>query len=219
MKRYILIPALLLLSMVIQAQKDPEARRILDRVSEKARSDEPLGVDFEYVYEDLMNQETSSESGNLLLKDNQFRLEIGQSTVCSDGTTTWNHLTEANEVYISDADESGAGDEFFINNPSDLFNFYKEGFKYRLKGELKVMGKDLYEIDIYPEDLEKNYHTVKLLIGKKNLQIVSAQAFGKGGANHTVILTNYRRKAKTETDSFVFDPEKHPGIEVVDTRF
>jgi outer membrane lipoprotein-sorting protein len=219
MMRFTLILGLVFAFQGLYSQKDPQAKSILDKVSSGARGDFPLRVSFEYIYEDLMEKQTTTREGNLILDGNRFRLSLGESVVYCDGQTVWNHLISANEVYISDAEEENASEDFFISNPSDLFTFYQEGFKYRLKGELKVMGKDLYEIDIYPEDLEKNYHTVKLLIGKKNLQIVSAQAFGKGGANHTVILTNYRRKAKTETDSFVFDPEKHPGIEVVDTRF
>ncbi len=201
------------------SQKDPEAKKILDKVSAQSQADYPIEVSFEYIFEDLMAQETSTHRGSLLLDEEKFRLSVGESVIYSDGITVWNHLVSANEVYISDAEEGSDTDEFFISNPSDLFTFYQEGFKYRLTGEIEYQGQTLLEIDIFPEDLDKNYHTVKLLINKKDQRIYSAEAFGKHGANHTVILKDYRSRVKTNDKTFVFDTEANPGVEVVDTRF
>ena len=219
MKRLFLLFLAAVIFLGAFCQKDPEAKKILDKVSAQSQADYPIQVAFEYIYEDLMNKQTNSQSGSLIIEKNRFKLSVGESEVFCDGITTWNYLSSANEVYISDAEEGSSSDEFFISNPSDLFTFYQEGFKYRLTGEIDYMGQTLNEIDIYPEDLDKNYHTVKLLINKKTFQIYSAEAYGKGGANHTVILTNYQKKIDTDEKTFVFNPEEHPGIEVVDTRF
>ncbi len=213
---------ILIMAFAFQAsvcQKDPEAKRILDRVSARSKADYPIEVSFEYIFEDLMTKETTTYQGSLLLEEKKFRLSVGESVVYCDGATVWNHLVPANEVYVSDAEEGSDTDEFFISNPSDLFTFYREGFKYRLAGEISYQGKSYWEIDIFPENLDKNYHTVKLLINEKDDRIYSAEAFGKNAANHTVILTDYRRRVKTDAKSFVFDPEAHPGVEIVDTRF
>ena len=199
-------------------QKDPEATKILDRLSSQSRADYPIRVSFKYIYEDLMDKQSTTEIGTLILEGKKFRLSISESLVYCDGITLWNYLGSANEVYISDAEEGGGNDEFFISNPSDLFTFYQEGFKYRLTGEIEYEGHTYVEIDIFPEDLDKNYHTVKLLIHKKDHRLYSAEAFGKHGANHTIILTDYQRKVKTDDRTFIFDPEEHPGVEVVDTR-
>ncbi|MFC2112307.1 outer membrane lipoprotein carrier protein LolA [Bacteroidota bacterium] len=201
------------------SQKDPQARKILDKVSTQSQAEYPIQVSFEYIYEDLMDKQTSTQSGTLIIAEQKFRLNVGESEVYSNGITVWNYLTSANEVYVSDAEEGNASDEFFISDPSDLFTFYQEGFKYRLKGEIEYNEQTYFEIDIFPENLEKNYHTVKLLISKKDHRIYSAQAYGKQGVNHTVILTGYQKKVSTDTNTFVFDPAEHPGVEVVDTRF
>ncbi len=201
------------------SQKDPEAKKILDKVSARSQADQPIRVSFEYQYEDLMEKQTTTRKGSLILEENRFKLTLGETDVYCDGITVWNHLESANEVYVSDAEEGNNSDEFFISNPSDLFTFYNEGFKYRLKGEIQFDMNTYHEIDIFPEDLDKNYHTIKLLIDKKDLRIYSAMAYGKHGANHTVILTDYEARVKTDDTTFVFDPAKHPGVEVVDTRF
>jgi outer membrane lipoprotein-sorting protein len=166
-----------------------------------------------------MEKQTTTYKGSLIIDETRFRLSLDESLVVSDGVTVWNYLVSANEVYISDAEESTEMDEFFISNPADLFTFYREGFKYRLTGEIEYAGRTYSEIDIFPEDLDKNYHTVKLLVDKKDLRIYSAQAYGKQGANHTVILTGYNTGVKTDSKTFSFDPAAYPGVEVVDTRF
>jgi outer membrane lipoprotein carrier protein len=219
MKPASFILLILLASGTVGAQKDPEARKILDRVSSRSQADYPISVSFEYIYDDLVNKKTSRQEGTLILDKDKFRLTLGESEVLCDGKTVWNFLKEANEVYISDADQENSSDDFFINNPSDLFTFYQQGFKYRLTREVDYMNKTYFEIDIYPEDLDKNYHTVKLLVEKKNYRIYSAEAFGKGGANHTLILKDYRPKVHTSDTTFVFNPDEHAGVEIVDTRF
>ena len=127
-------------------------------------------------------------------------------------------MESVNEVYISDAGDNQADEEFFFSNPSELFTFYKEDFKYRLTRELSYDGKDYYEIDLFPNDLAKPYHTIKLLVSKKENRLFSAQALGKQGDNHTVILKDYQKKVGVTEDTFVFDPSAHPGVEIVDTR-
>ena len=219
MQKYLFILILLFTFQGAFSQKDPEAKKILDRVSAQSRAEYPIKVSFDYIYQDLMDNQSTTQSGTLILEQEKFRLSVGESDVFCDGATVWNYLASANEVYISDAEESSDADEFFISNPSDLFSFYNEGFKYRLTGEVEYMGQTYFDIDIFPEDLDRNYHTVKLLINKKDHRIYSAEAFGKHGANHTVILTDYQGMVSTDEKTFVFDPAGHPGIEVVDTRF
>jgi hypothetical protein len=215
---YILLLAAMFGFQISHAQKDPEAKKILDRVSARSLAEYPIRVSFEYIYEDLMVKETSTRKGTLVIEENKFRLSIGESTVYCDGITVWNHNLQANEVYVSDAEEEASMDEFFISSPNDLFTFYQEGFKYRKTGEVDYQGNTYYEIDIFPEDLGKNYHTIKLLIDRKDDRIYSAEAFGKNAENHTVILTGYSANISTDEKTFVFDPADHPGVEIIDTR-
>lgn len=226
MIRYVFIALSLVIVLPSAAQQDPSmagqdpaARKILDKLASQAQADYPVKVSFDYTYESLPDNQHNTEHGTLVLQQDKFRLSVGESDVFCDGKTMWNHMESVNEVYISDPEENNADDEFFLSNPSDLFTFYQEDFKYRLTRELSYEGNDYYEIDLFPNDLNKPYHTIKLLISKKDHQLFSAQALGKQGNNHTVVLKNYQKKVSVTEDTFVFDPSLHPGVEVVDTRF
>jgi hypothetical protein len=207
MLKYIFIALSLIAGQLLPAQvdqpvagQDPAARKILERLSNQARSDYPVKVSFDYIYEFLPENQKTTESGTLVLQEDKFRLTVG-------------------EVYISDPEDNNADDEFFLANPSELFTLYKEDFKYRLTRELTYEGKEYYEIDLFPSDLNKSYHTIKLLISKKDNRLFSAQALGKQGDNHSVVLRDYQKKVSVTEGTFVFDLSLNPGVEVVDTRF
>jgi outer membrane lipoprotein carrier protein len=198
--------------------QDPAARKILDQLASQAQADYPISLSFDYIYESLQDNQTDTESGTLILQHEKFRLSIGESEVFCDGQTMWHHIESANEVYISDPMDSQDDDEFFLSNPSELFTFYREDYKYRLTRELSHEGKQYDEVDLFPNDLNKSYHTIKLLISKDDRRLHSAEVLGKHGENHTVIVRDYRKKVPVTDETFVFDPSSHPGIEVVDTR-
>jgi len=226
MKKHVFIVLCLVIVQLLPAQQDqsvagqdPAARKILDKLASQAQADYPVKVSFDYTYESLPENQHNTESGTLVLQQDKFRLSVGESDIFCDGKTLWNHMESVNEVYISDPEENNADDEFFLSNPSDLFTFYQEDFKYRLTRELSYEGNDYYEIDLFPNDLNKSYHTIKLLISKKDHRLLSAQALGKQGDNHTVMLKNYQKKVSVTEDTFIFNPSSHPGVEVVDTRF
>jgi hypothetical protein len=226
MKKYVFIAFSLVIVQLLPAQQeqsmeglDPAAGKILDKVASQAQADYPLKVSFDYTYESLQENQQNTESGTLVLQEDKFKLSVGESEVFCDGKTIWNHMESVNEVYISDPEDNTADDEFFLSNPSDLFTFYQEDFKYRLTREISYEGKEYYEIDLFPNDLNKSYHTVKLLISKKGHRLFSAQTLGKHGDNHSVILKDYQKKVAVTEGTFVFNLSLHPGVEVVDTRF
>ncbi len=203
---------------VLIGQQDPAAKKVLDKFAQKAESSSPVKIKFEYVYESSIDKESYSETGILILDGNKYHLSIGESEIYCDGETLWNHVITAEEVYISDPENSTPDNEFIISNPENLFSFYENDFKYRLTGEIEYQGEKYYQIDLFPKDTNKSYHTVTMLIFQKDYRLYSIETRGKQGINHTITITGYLSKYKTTEDMFRFDPSKHPGIEVIDTR-
>ncbi len=80
------------------------------------------------------------------------------------------------------------------------------------------MGNTVYEIDLFPYDLDKSYHTIKLLIDKDTYQLRSMQTLEKQGVIHSITVTGFQPGARTGDDYFIFKPEDHPDVVVVDTR-
>lgn len=202
----------------VTAQQDQAAKQILDKFAQKAQSAFPIKIGFEYTYESVIDNETYSDSGELIIAGNKYYLMIGESEIFCDGKTLWNHVVSASEVYISDAENVPANDDFFLSNPENLFSFYDNDFKYRLTADIEYMGETYHHIDLFPKDLNKSYHTITLLIHQNNYQLYSVETRGKQGINHTITISEYSLKYKVPKNQFQFDPAEYPGIEVIDTR-
>jgi outer membrane lipoprotein-sorting protein len=209
---------IIFINLSLTAQQDPAAREILDKFARNAESDFPVRIEFEYTFESLVDDETFTEPGELILNGNQYRLILQESEIISNGLLMWNWLKSEDEVYISDPNNMSEESDFFITSPEKLFTFYSEDFKYRLTGELNHLGMDYYQVDLFPFDLNRSYHTITLLIQKDNYRLFSLETRGKQGVNHIITIKEYQAKYKTTEETFTFDPSQYPQMEVIDTR-
>jgi len=201
----------------VLSQQDPAAKEVLEKFTRKAESDYPIRIEFEYTYESVIDNETFTDNGELILNGNQYRLIFRDSEIFCDGKSMWNHLVSEDEVYISDP-TAIENDEFFLSNPEKLFSFYDTNFKYRLTGEFSYLDVDYWQVDLFPVDLNKSFHTITLLIRKDNYRLYSMGTKGKQGVNHSFTIKSYQPKYKTTPETFQFDPSRYPELEVIDTR-
>lgn len=196
--------------------KDPEAKKILDRISRQNKSYPSIRVTFTYHFRNAQTGEENSNDGVITMKGKKYKLDFMKNEVYCDGVTAWNYMPGVKEVNVSKAEQNKK--DFFISNPLELFNIFEADYKYRLVGELDVDGKPAYEIDLYPYDLNRPYHRVRLFVEKSNLHILRAEVAGKNGDNYDITLHTFQTDQKVDDSFFVFDPKKHPGVEVIDLR-
>jgi outer membrane lipoprotein-sorting protein len=225
MKKLFILSILSLLSTYTFAQKDAEAKAILNKVSEKYRTYDVVKTDFDFTLDNQQAGVKETQSGTLIAKSksNKFKVTIfspGSSSkteiaqeIISDGKTQWTYLKKDNEVQISNVDNSGDG-----LNPAQVFTIYEHGYKYIYTGENKTGSKIYQEIDLTPEDTKKSFFKVRLEIDKVKKQIHSALIFDKNGNRYTYTLRDFVPNIQVPDNTFTFDPKMHKGVEVVDLR-
>ena len=212
-----LLPILLLFSFIgvnaqTAADHDPKAKEILDGVSAKTKTYTAVQIDFEYSMDNVQDDIHESQEGKLLLKGEQYKLEMSGTVIYCDGKKQWNHMVDDEEVQVTTPEyEEGA------LNPTNIFTIYEKGFKYQyVKEEIKD-GKTLQLIKLFPEDADsKSYHTIKLYIDKAKKQIHSIVIVGKEGDNYTYKILKLTPNPPTSPSDFKFDSSKHPDVEVID---
>lgn len=197
-------------------QTDEEAKKILDRVSEKMKSYQTIEADFELLIENKMDDLSSKSVGAVQVKGDKYYMESMGTTVYFDGTTMWSYMADINEVTITEPSKE-EGD--FVDNPALIFSFYNRDFKYRLIGEVKIDDFWAYEVDLYPKNLDQPYSRFKLFIRKDNDAIYMVSAISKEAINYTIYITNMRFNQQMDDAKFTFRPENFKDIEVVDMRF
>ena len=191
------------------AQTDPEATKILDEVSNKALSQNALNIDFKYIINDQKENATYEQNGELTLKGKLYKLDLLGNTLYFDGSKNYNYIKEANEVNITLPDDNT--DNIFFTDPSDLFTFYKEGYKSRLNSA----NENIADIDLFPSDIDLSYFRINFIVDVKNKNIKSFKVYGKEGVQYEIILKSIK-PVQINDDDFKFNPKKYPGIEIID---
>ena len=224
MKRFIIFSICSIISYSTFAQKDPSAKAILSKVSEKYKGYDLVKTDFDFTLDNAQAGVKETRSGELIAKSksNKFKVTIfGPGTgskqdveqeIISDGKTQWTYLKKDNEVQVANADNSGNG-----FNPAQIFTIYEHGYKYLYNGVVKIGGKTYDEIDLTPEE-DKAFFKVRLEIDKLKKQIFSAMIFDKNGNHYTYKINNLVPNVQVPENTFTFDPKMHPKVEVEDLR-
>ncbi len=198
-----------------EIKQDPAAGEILDRVASRFAQLKSVQADFELVIEDRKENTLNSSAGNLLLKQEKYRITTPGSMVCFDGKTMWTYMEEEQEVTIT---EPGDSEEDFLSNPAKIFTGFHRDFKYRYVRETTLKGAKYHEIDLFPMDLGQPYSRIKVFVSQNTDMPEIISSIGKDGVDYTVNLTNFQLDREISDATFIFDPLKNKKVEVIDMR-
>lgn len=215
-KILLLITILFLGSNLIFAQEDPEAKKILDKLSEKTKSHKVIKSDFEVIFKSTKDNMQNTSKGTITMKGEMYRLNFMDSEAFFDGKTLWNYIPEVNEVNIS---EPELNDDDLLNNPKQLFTVYENDYKYQLIKTMTDGNINYALVDLYPNNLDEEYSRIRLQINTNEYFLSSATIFGKDGSNYSIKISNYKTNLELDDSYFIFDKNKYKDIEVVDLRW
>lgn len=198
---------------IIFAQKDVSASKLLEKVSSNYNSFQSISAEFTIKIENKVDETTSSQMGNILIKKNKYVLKMDGQEIVSNGNDVWTYLKDVNEVQIdiNSNDESGI-------SPINFFTMYEKGFKYKYIGETKNNGKTCDQIDLVPENDDKSFFKIQLYIEKENNLITGAKIFDKGGTHYYYTINKFKSNVPVDDSMFEFNITSHPDIEVIDLR-
>ena len=123
MKRTYLLVLILFLSVSLSAQKDKQAREILDKTANALQQAGGIRATF-----------GGTGNGTLLLKGNQFYLNSGGIQSWFDGKTQWSYLESSEEVNVSNP----TPEELQTINPYALYPFTKADIIISIQGSKAV---------------------------------------------------------------------------------
>lgn len=148
----------------------------------------------------------SSLSGKIFFKkQNNFRIEFGNSVLVSDGITSWNYNKKENKIIITDYEEDGS--IFSIN-----FLVYQFPSQCTLKA-----GQDgsLRTLTLTPKSRSSNLGEVTLWINSDNL-IVKIQTNDPAAGIVELSFSNIKTNQNLPDSNFQFNPPQ--GSRIIDLR-
>ncbi|MFD2033155.1 outer membrane lipoprotein carrier protein LolA [Belliella marina] len=199
------------------AQKDSNAKAILDAVSEKYLTLDGLKATFEYSFGMEGEASPQSQTGEIAIKGDKYHLVLpdqGQE-IFNNGKTIWTFINSGNykEVTINSAGEME--DEL---KPSSVYTIYKKGYNYKLLGEKTINGVLVQEVELTAEKAGQPFKKVKLLVDKNKKDLVGWEILDDQGGKLKYQFKSVDTKVKLSDEYFVFDPKKHGKVEIIDLR-
>ena len=192
--------------------QDAKAQAILDKLSQKIKSQKSFYVEYSATVKNSSNGTNSTVSGKGWVKGDKFSAIYGETTIISNGIKTWTIVKEEKTVYETDADSD---DEESLN-PKKLLTMWETGFKNKYDKEETLNGEKVHVIYLYPKNPGKaNYHTIILYISKEGNELKKAIMKAKDGTVSTYSISKFTSNPTIEDSKFVFDKSKYPGYEIV----
>ena len=201
MKRTYLLVLILFLSVSLSAQKDKQAREILDKTANALQQAGGIRATF-----------GGTGNGTLLLKGNQFYLNSGGIQSWFDGKTQWSYLESSEEVNVSNP----TPEELQTINPYALLSIYKNGYNYKYAGTKSRNGKQGFEVILTPEN-KQDITSITLFVSQTYQPLYIKVEQNNKSANE-IIVTSTKPTSRWTTATFKFDKKNSQTLEVIDLR-
>lgn len=205
--------SLLMISLTVSAQRNnAEAEAVLDKVYTAMSGYEQITLNFDYTLSNKEAQISQNTPGKVYIQEPNYRLELFESVQLFDGVNSYSIIPENLEVVISSPNSSRESGEI---NPSELFSFYKEG--YRIDKGVQI-SENVIEILLFPIDSTAEIEKVLVRIDTKSNRLVSLTQVGFNRTETTIRVTEYDTDTSIDKKLFMFDRKAYEssGYYIID---
>ena len=205
---YSILVAVTLASTSVEAQNSPTAKKILDAVTAKLKTEKGINAGFTLLTRSRTGQVNNNVNGKISVKGDKYYIKEGATEIFSDGNKTWNYNGN-NEVTVTSAED----DQESLSPQKLLSNFYDKDFTYKLVSS----AGDFDQIELTPLDKRKNFQKITVFVDKAKKMITKAKVVDKGNNTIEFNLKNINTNASIPDNTFVFDQKKYnKSIEVIE---
>ena len=215
-KIYILITTIIFSFNVVFSQNDEsdqvKCTKILQIISNSIQSNNASKFNFNLKITSEDFNET--QSGYAIIKNNQFYYKTSEREVTCDGENVWTYIIEDNECYIDLLKDL----ENTIN-PSDLFNMWEDGFKFKYVKKENLNNELFHTIKMFPKNPnESNYHTVIMNINETKKTIKEASIKSKDGVTINMNISSLTANPPLTTSQFTWNSNDYIDVDEIDNR-
>ena len=198
---------LLVSSTLLFAQGPEQAKYLLNQVSAEIKKQKNLRFEFQYVLENKEEDTRQETEGKVTLAGNQYKLEFLEVIQLFDGDKIYTIVPENEEITVSAPEEN----EAISVNPSQLLNFYEEGYGYEWDIRQKVMGRNIQFVKLIPteENVDVQYFLLGIDIAKNS--IYKLIEIGNNKTSTTLTIKNQEENISLPHDFFEFNSAEFPN--------
>lgn len=208
MKINYLYIGLLCAGFTLAQNQDERAATLLQEVSKTLASYTNIAIDFSYELVNRKEYIKQKEQGTLVVQDNKYVLNLMGIEQLSDGKNVHTINTENKEVLIEPVDtELSEG-----LNPSKLFSFYKEGYRFSWDIVQSLYGgRTIQFIKLTPIDTYAQAAYLLLGIDTKTKHIYKLIEVGENDTETTLTVRSFTPNKTLAANTFVFSEADYPN--------
>lgn len=207
-KLYSIVLVMVAMFLQVNAQNDPNAKKILDAVSNTVKGYKTISAGFSIKSVTSRGVNNGTKTGTIITKGQKYVLKEGKNEILCDGVKTYNY-DGSKTITVSAVEESVQT----LTPQKILSGAYDKDFTFRLVG---TKG-NLHEIELKPIDNRKNFSKVNIFVDKNKNMIVGAIILDKGNNTVQVSFTNIVPNKNLADNLFAFNAAKYPkDVEILD---
>ncbi len=211
MKQILLFIALIGLSTVqINAQNDPAADKLLNKVTQKLNSYKNIYAEFKYSLVNKKAGVTQQTKGNVTIQGNKFHAGYMGIEDIFDGQKRYQIIHENEEINVTSHKDE---DEF---TPNKIFSFYKKGYTKKMDIKQNVKGHIIRYVKLIPRNSHSSEKHILLGIDMKTLNIHNAIIIEKNGSVINLDITRFQTNKVLPAKLFQFDKSKYSDYYIND---
>lgn len=206
--RYLIFLLIAFSTLSSNAQKDQQAKLILDQLGVKVKAAKGILVKIQLTSKNNKGKALGTKAIQLKMKGEKYLLNEGKTEILCDGLSIYN-FDGQNTISKSSLAET----EQTLSPQKLLSGNYDKDFNFKLLDQNTTRAT----IELYPIDKRKNFQKVTLLIDKTKSALNSALILDKSNNITDVKVVSISYNVTLEDKLFVFNRGKYPkNVEIFD---
>ena len=206
--RYLFAFLLSIIMSSVSAQKDPQAKLILDQMGAKVKAAKGIQANIQLVSKNNKGKALGTKLISLKMKGERYLLIQDAVEIICDGSSIYN-FDGANSISkssLADSDQALSPQKLLAGN-------YDKDFNYKLLSQNATKAT----IELYPIDKRKSFQKVTLVIDKVKSALTNATILDKSNNITDVKVLSISYVAMLADKLFVFNRAKYPkNVEIID---
>ena len=206
--RYLFAFLLSIIMSSVSAQKDPQAKLILDQMGAKVKAAKGIQANIQLVSKNNKGKALGTKLISLKMKGERYLLIQDAVEIICDGSSIYN-FDGANSISkssLADSDQALSPQKLLAGN-------YDKDFNYKLLSQNAAKAT----IELYPIDKRKSFQKVTLVIDKVKSALTNATILDKSNNITDVKVLSISYIVPLADKLFVFNRAKYPkNVEIFD---
>jgi outer membrane lipoprotein-sorting protein len=213
MKKILFSFLIALLAVPSFAQKDAEAKSLLDHSYAAFGNAGGIRAKFS-VSTFKKGKSLGGVRGSIKLKGTKFLLKTAENTIWFDGKTQWNYVYKNEEVNVSNPTAT----ELQNINPYYILSIYRRGYNYKMGSASKFAGKAAKEIILSSQNPKQTLSNITIFISSTDYAPLFISIDRRDGSRNNLTISDFRTGQNFNDEMFVYNKKEYPKAEVVDLR-